>query len=137
MPDELTDAQPGPMEHTPEPWTADIPYIYAGDTERNIAEVAGESSDEVWANARRIVACVNALAGWTTKGIETFADRHMPIKDAIDHCNKNHRAADERIRVLESALIAMIACHAPTLGPDSSEECSNVTRARAALKGDG
>jgi hypothetical protein len=57
--------------HTPEPWTADIPYIHAGDDDTNIAEVYGERmADLTWANARRIVACVNACAGMTDQQLD-------------------------------------------------------------------
>ena len=68
------------MEHTPEPWNyhehgdRDLTdfLIYRGDWSGIMEHVATTSDwtahDE--ANARRIVACVNKLAGWSIKDLE-------------------------------------------------------------------
>ena len=68
------------MSQTKEPWkfTASIPeegfecfWIESDDEFRNpIADVRGPQNDENTANARRIVACVNACAGISTDSLE-------------------------------------------------------------------
>ena len=68
----------GVFSHTPEPWRtdADLPFnvrprVHAADGSL-VCEVgnAGSSQDEWEANARRIVAAVNACAGIPTEALE-------------------------------------------------------------------
>lgn len=65
------------MKHTKEPWEAKADPSYYGIVseicamEKFIASLGGVCSpDEVEANARRIVACVNACAGITNEALE-------------------------------------------------------------------
>lgn len=62
------------QEHTIEPWeTRERDYIYPKNSDQHIARVKiwfdsneaeeSENTHEAWANAKRIVACVNACAG--------------------------------------------------------------------------
>jgi hypothetical protein len=62
-------------KHSPEPWRID-----KEDPASGIGDAAGEICAEGWgrkrladANARRIVACVNALAGISTEALESGA----------------------------------------------------------------
>lgn len=98
-------------KHTPEPWRVElvnhalgdtgdyegVVEIRAGDAKRPMIEIWSDS-DEAEANARRIVACVNALeglndyalsGGWSFRGIEAYAkglerqrDELLDIMDA-------------------------------------------------------
>lgn len=68
------------MEHSPEPWEQRILYIYRDEPGEDYIHAGGNSvelcklyGDNSAANARRIVACVNACVGISTKGLETFA----------------------------------------------------------------
>lgn len=70
-------------EHTPEPWRVElvnhalgdtgdyegVVEIRSGDAKRPMIEI-WDDSDEAEANARRIVACVNACAGIPTDDLE-------------------------------------------------------------------
>ena len=57
-------------KHTPEPWeVTDKRFIRQSSGRRHVvARVVG--SEEMEANARRIVACINACAGIPTEGLE-------------------------------------------------------------------
>ncbi|UNY40551.1 hypothetical protein KLER11_gp82 [Pararheinheimera phage vB_PsoM_KLER1-1] len=78
-------------KHTPEPWTADGNYIRSNEGDV-IAACEGDITPFVIdeANARRIVACVNACDGISTDNLE----QNKPIKDGLHGLN-------ERIRVAE------------------------------------
>lgn len=76
------------MNHTKEPWEAKADPSYYGIVseicamEKFIASLGGVCSpDEVEANARRIVACVNACAGITTEALESGLIKHL-LNDA-------------------------------------------------------
>ena len=62
------------MKHTKEPWefrdiySYGIGFIYGAGIE--VAETNGNSLEEINANAKRIVACVNACAGITNEALE-------------------------------------------------------------------
>ncbi len=68
-------------KHTPEPWNTSNGRIYQeGKKQSTIATVAKDFQDYMIFNeddARRIVACVNALAGLTTEQIEDGAFAKM------------------------------------------------------------
>ncbi|WP_071912756.1 hypothetical protein [Aeromonas sp. SCS5] len=74
-------------KHTPEPWavhqdaSGDV-FISSAVTSFHIAEVGSEDDETVFADASRIVACVNACAGlpqealdggWSATGISAYA----------------------------------------------------------------
>jgi hypothetical protein len=66
------------QQHTPEPWKVitkgTVPLIvHKGDIRMPIAVVQEVymSRAQRQANARRIVACINACKGWTTEELET------------------------------------------------------------------
>ena len=97
------------MSHSPEPWTFgndfadygaivdcgdDCEYIY-GSTNLN-RQFSKIPVDEQWANARRIVACVNACRGIPTerlltldlKAVVELAESHNPSNiDCEDYCS--------------------------------------------------
>lgn len=86
----MTTTETSIAAHTPGPWTADIPYIHAGDTEENLAECLGEGmSDELWANARLIaaapdlLAALKAMAGHKCVGRGCFNVAHEAAVAAI------------------------------------------------------
>lgn len=99
-------------KHTPEPWRVElvnhalgdtgdyegVVEIRAGDAKRPMIEIWSDS-DEAEANARRIVACVNALeglndyalsGGWSFRGIEAYAKGLEKQRDellaALERC---------------------------------------------------
>lgn len=58
------------MSHTPEPWeVTDLRYIRQSNEPRHVVARASKM-DGMEANARRIVACVNACAGISTELLE-------------------------------------------------------------------
>ncbi|MBE3087783.1 MAG: hypothetical protein IMZ71_01505 [Chloroflexi bacterium] len=86
----------GETKHTPEPWIDDpekgsaygaAPVIVAnlcwrGDKKREIAKVlfdAGSEDPEVHANARRIVACVNACEGINPEAVPDLLEALMAL----------------------------------------------------------
>jgi hypothetical protein len=100
-----TDSQPG--AHTPEPWHMTFgSYVVNGGwmilpegqenwQQHSIAEVSGGVNQP--ANARRIVACVNACKDWPTDMLEAWAaDPTSPL------LTNNLRQQDARMAVLEA-----------------------------------
>ena len=76
------------MNHTPEPWRVELrnePLGDTGDYEGVVEILSGsaqrpiiqfwDESEESEANARRIVACVNACEGMDTESLESIAGR--------------------------------------------------------------
>ena len=91
------------MTHTPEPWiwiddsTEECPAFFSissepagGWGEGGIAYLTLRES-EAGANARRIVACVNALSGISTEAIESGAVHGVitAARDLIDYCDSS------------------------------------------------
>lgn len=83
------------MTHTPEPWQVSltddttIVHKHSDGTQSVIAETDGDYNEpDLWpvmeANARRIVACVNALKGFSTEAIEAGAVKGLV--DALEDC---------------------------------------------------
>lgn len=63
------------MSHTPEPWeVTDLRYIRQSNEPRHVVARAAKM-DGMEANARRIVACVNACEGIDTESLESIAGR--------------------------------------------------------------
>ena len=64
------------MKHTKEPWefgdiySYGIGFVYGAGIE--VAETNGNSLEEINANAKRIVACVNACAGITNETLARY-----------------------------------------------------------------
>jgi len=76
-------------EHTKEPWTSDeCGNIGAGEPEY----ILGMVSELPEANAKRIVACVNACAGMTNEELEDFSDGSL--KFWIDDMQSDIRSAE-------------------------------------------
>ena len=76
------------MSHTPEPWRVELRNVPLGDTGdyEGVVEILSgnakrpiiqfwDESEESEANARRIVACVNACEGMDTESLESIAGR--------------------------------------------------------------
>ena len=85
------------MSHTPEPWeVTDLRYIRQSNEPRHVVARASKM-DGMEANARRIVACVNACAGIETYALElmtgelsllnqvTHKTRERPTKKAVQY----------------------------------------------------
>ena len=63
------------MSHTPEPWeVTDSRYIRQSNGPRHVVARATKM-DGMEANARRIVACINACEGMDTESLESIAGR--------------------------------------------------------------
>lgn len=63
-------------QHTPGRWEVPGPspdLIGTTNPRKLVAQTYGDSHEEIEANARRIVACVNACAGVPTEALEAFA----------------------------------------------------------------
>lgn len=101
-------------KHTPEPWTLNGKSIkrdyrqigLTADAGETIASVMGgntsgphfvQSDDECEANARRIVACVNACAGISTENLE----ENLPVKELARRYNETLKQRDELLYALE------------------------------------
>lgn len=95
-------------QHTSEPWSyqASIPeegyecfWINSGS--RQISSFDGPQNEEQFSNVRRIVACVNACAGYTTEELEQATldkrHRHEIIADLV----KSNKQRDELLAALE------------------------------------
>jgi hypothetical protein len=110
-------------QHTPEPWIAvgrrikqDLTMIgLSSDAGVTIGSASGgstsgpyfvENDEEVAANAHRIVACVNACAGYSTDDLELFG-RFLSSGEAdalAEHHALIEQQRDELLAALESAL---------------------------------
>jgi len=72
------------MKHTKEPWEArrdrwhyaSLSSIFAKGDYTSIAELGGKPLEEVEANAKRIVLCVNACTGITNEALEENIIKH-------------------------------------------------------------
>lgn len=97
-------------QHTPDPWSyqASIPeegyecfWINSGS--RQISSFDGPQNEEQFSNVRRIVACVNACAGYTTEELEQATldkrHRHEIIADLV----KSNKQRDDLMAALEKA----------------------------------
>lgn len=90
-------------KHTPEPWayyddrksTGRIEIVGLGKT---VSRIYLSVPDEDVANARRIVACVNACAGIDTELLEIIADNDKTLAGVIANVEKQR---DELLAALE------------------------------------
>lgn len=103
-------------KHTPEPWrielvnhalgdTGDyegVVEIRAGDAKRPMIEIWSDS-DEAEANARRIVACVNACAGSQTDALEEMQRRGLTFGQLAFLHARLQQQRDELLAALEKA----------------------------------
>lgn len=95
------------MEHSKEPWTVGSKVdraIYGADGAvvamcDSLYEAASDS-----ANARRIVACVNACAGLDTALLENITMLGDTLKDRIDVLRNEANQRDQLLAALESML---------------------------------
>ncbi len=103
-------------QHTPDPWSyqASIPeegyecfWINSGS--RQISSFDGPQNEEQFSNVRRIVACVNACAGYTTEELEQATldkrHRHEIIADLV----KSNKQRDELLAALEHILAGSLS----------------------------
>lgn len=106
-------------EHTPTPWRVEEKRFIKRDLGftlgEHIANVTGgatsgphfvENNEEVEANARRIVACVNALSGASTEDLEYCVEHGLePMAgDLFSSRMKLQRERDELLTLLKTAL---------------------------------
>ncbi len=118
------------QKHTPEPWrevinctddyNAHPVLIYAG--AQYVAQVAFDQNegDETDANARRIVACVNACAGINTDALERIADGEM--LSGLIRLRTYKVQRDQMIDALRRMLATQ---HLPNPHPDRIAACSH------------
>ena len=90
--------------HTKAPWMFDGKVVYAlnkkGVNVFSAFVQDGETDeDELKANARRIVACVNACEGISTENLED----NLPVKDLARQYSEAIRQRDELLAALEKA----------------------------------
>ncbi|WP_320153010.1 hypothetical protein [uncultured Tolumonas sp.] len=111
------------MKHTPEPWFYDEnrpANFYSDDDTGSIIGECGRyafvkrSDDERRANARRIVACVNACEGSTTEDLERLGkDFVAPLINLIDQRDELLTAITEAENIAVDSIRRMRAAHVP------------------------
>ncbi|WP_406850092.1 hypothetical protein [Chromobacterium phragmitis] len=116
------------MEHTKEPWRADGRYILPAGADHHTVAIAsarsyGEDGTDAErdANARRIVACVNALAHISTEQLESGEMLH--VGQALADVT---RQRDQLLAALEALLAVFEYQKEP-------EKIEAVKQARAAI----
>ncbi len=83
-------------KHTTEPWrVSNSPWLFEDSSERKIGKVFSDGffpKEEDEANCRRIVACVNVLAGLTTEEIENGILKQVieKVAEALDKFKAKH-----------------------------------------------
>ena len=97
-------------KHTKEPWRTDAPSGFPGDVmagKEMIARTTITEQSNAKANARRIVACVNACAGISTEVLEQGIDAVFGLAHNMrQERNALVRQRDELLTALESILAA-------------------------------
>ena len=92
------------MQHTKEPWNGKNIPLTASALERVGFYIVFTNNpatkDEAEANARRIVACVNAFAGISTENIE----ENKPLAEVLRWLNERIRMAEQQRDKLLAAL---------------------------------
>lgn len=92
------------MQHTKEPWNGKNIPLTASALERAGFYIVFTNNpatkDEAEANARRIVACVNAFAGISTENIE----ENKPLAEVLRWLNERIRMAEQQRDKLLAAL---------------------------------
>lgn len=86
-------------DHTPEPWHSECATVSKdiGDHRYEVA-ICADWSEETFANARRIVACVNACAGIETELLEIIQDNDKTLAEVIANVEKQR---DELLAFVE------------------------------------
>lgn len=95
------------QKHTPGPWRycpANNGHMIAGAKPGYLAEVRDCGSGDVHANARRIVACVNACEGLDTYLLENSGDIASAATAQAKYIQKIERQRDQ---LLEAILLAI------------------------------
>ncbi len=94
-------------EHTKEPWTLGPAAVRGGDGQV-VAKTWGDDGGQELANARRIVACVNACRGISTEALESIKDAWvMRSLELPDMTILVYRMAIEALR-REGELLAVL-----------------------------
>ena len=89
------------MSHTPEPWeVTDLRYIRQSNEPRHVVARASKM-DGMEANARRIVACVNRLAPFSTEDIENRAIDLLGGGELVSRVHVYERVIHELIVALD------------------------------------
>lgn len=148
------------MSHTKEPWCVDFgatghPYYYivAGKIPMDEAAViatvraetkVGPSGDEARANARRIVACVNACAGEDTHFLEYIVSEGKTLRgireDELASTSRFVRelnATEEQRDELLAALKGMVEVFGDEFGQGDSDTVDRAMTAIAKVEGSG
>lgn len=132
-------------KHTPEPWK-----LYRND--QSVGDAVGHAVCDVWprgddkiaseegkANARRIVACVNACRGLPTDEMEksglasAFGNQMLELEQQRDHI---HAKVDELLAALVNAKESLERCYDVTEWPcnGSTDQDKAIAIADAAIK---
>ena len=95
------------QKHAPEPWQYRRSQFFVNDHEGRcvIGECNTNFPELSVANARRIVACVNACAGISTENLED----NLPVKELADRYNAALKQRDMLLDVLKQ--IAKVETH--------------------------
>ena len=88
------------MNHTPEPWeVTDLRYIRQSNEPRHVVARASKM-DGMDANARRIVACVNACATMPTDDLEEMVSVGGNIRNLAEFADELRKQRDELLAAL-------------------------------------
>lgn len=93
------------MNHTKEPWEVTNSGhggigVIEGDNHSFVAEVGGRTAQEIMANVRRIMLCVNACAGITNEALEAGVVG-WSVNIANDTTNGDLWKGNEKVKIWE------------------------------------
>jgi hypothetical protein len=93
--------------HTPEPWAQDSNELFAVTADKDglivaETEIHDRTDEECYANARRIVAAVNACEGISTEALEqgAIAELLLQLRVLVDHVQSTPHELTEALRKL-------------------------------------
>ena len=97
---------------TPAPWQVGnynptVVYDANPDGPISVATCSGLSPSEARANARRIVACVNACAGLSTKALEKYPGMFLRIVECAEQRDELAAALRDVLRIAKAASIGV------------------------------
>lgn len=121
-------------KHTPEPWgvyqdaSGDV-FVSSGETSFHIAEIGTEDEESVIADARRIVACVNACRGMKTKDLENQAMLGETLLDRFELMKSETEQVKRKLDELLAASERLVSHHLDTAEVHPCDDGSDDIRA--------